>query len=124
VSLLLRCSRTAGRVGMRLNLRGEVGITFVTDSAMLEFGHGKTDVLAFPYGGSDVGDIFINLDYLARTRKLRDQHRRCEELLVHALVHLNGYTHWTFESYTRMRNKEIEVFGRACLPKWQKYRVQ
>lgn len=88
---------------------------------MEEFGHGKTDVLAFPYAQSgDIGDVFINLDYLARTRKLRDQHIRCEELLVHALVHLKGYTHGNFENYIRMRNKEIDLLGRPCLPPWQK----
>ena len=121
VPLLLTCERTASRVMRRLNLRGEVGVTFVGDQGMQEFGHGKTDVLAFPYSQSgDIGDVFINFDYLSRTRKLRDQHIRCEELLVHALVHLKGYTHSNFRDYVCMRNKEIDLLGRPCLPPWQK----
>jgi rRNA maturation RNase YbeY len=100
-------------------------VSFVGDNFMERFGHGKTDVLAFPYddksrGSSKImlGDVLINVEYVRRTRMKRQWSSRTEELLVHALVHLAGYTHDDFKSYNQMRQTEIRILGRPCLPSW------
>ena len=118
---IIRNQRIVNRVAHKLGLRGEVGVTFVDDRNMSKFNHGPTDVLAFPYEGNGlyIGDIFINVDYLSRTRKQRDKVKRGEELLVHALLHLKGYTHDDYRSYTTMRQTEARVLGRPCLPAWK-----
>ena len=117
-----RITRTLVRARKHLKLSGELGVTFVQDDRMQTFGQGKTDVLAFPYddnrSGRDIGDVFINVDYIKRIRKQSDWIPRVEELVVHALVHLAGHTHNTFTSYERMRGKERDVLGRPCLPPW------
>jgi len=121
-SSLVQLYRTMRMASVKLALHGEIGVTIVDDERMVQFGHGPTDVLAFPYSrhGPEIGDVFINKNYVQRIRKNSLWLARSEELAVHAFVHLAGHTHDTFESYNEMRRVEIQVLGRPCLPNWEK----
>ena len=58
----------------------------------------STDVLAFPAdGGELLGDIVISVPYASRQARRRGEpvSREIERLLVHGLLHLNGYDHET-----------------------------
>lgn len=79
-----------------------------------------TDVLSFPLqgvGGFDMlGSVVINLDEVTRVSK-RLGHSELEEikiLLLHGLLHLQGYDHESDDG--EMREKEIELAKRFLLP--------
>jgi probable rRNA maturation factor len=79
-----------------------------------------TDVLSFPLqgvGGFDMlGSVVINLDEVKRVSK-RLGHSELEEikiLLLHGLLHLQGYDHESDDG--EMREKEIELAKRFLLP--------
>lgn len=82
-----------------------------------------TDILSFPnypnlrpgkrinkktLEEKDLGDIIISLEYSVREAKqLRvSLQKQLQQLLVHGVCHLLGYTHDTEEGYKKMQKKE------------------
>lgn len=119
---LLRLSRTIKMARSQLPKTGRVNFCFVSNARMLDFDHGFTDVLTFPKINEDLvlGDVYMNIDFI-RSQYLTSLHlARIEELAVHSLLHLHDYTHDERAKYEAMRNKEIQVLGRPCLPVWGK----
>ena len=90
-----------------------------------------TDILSFPYyphakpgqpikprseEGKNLGDIIISLEYTRRDAKsltisLRS---RLQQLLVHGICHLLGYTHDTQKEYEQMRKKEQSLLKKIA----------
>ncbi|MCL2439511.1 MAG: rRNA maturation RNase YbeY [Alphaproteobacteria bacterium] len=66
-----------------------------------------TNVLSF----ESTGDIIISLDTLER--EAREQGKKFRDhfahILLHGLLHLNGYDHKTDAQATKMERKEIEI---------------
>ena len=93
----------------RLGLEGEVGVKLCSDATMASYNRkyrhkaGPTDVLSFPDGTRDqegstyLGDILIALPVAARQAKEagHDLKTELKILLLHGLLHLNGYDHET-----------------------------
>lgn len=95
-----------------LNLDGEeVSVSFCTDKEIRELNKkwrgidSPTDVLSFEDGGEytdedgniwkNMGDIVISYETLFRSREEtgEDEEKELKRLLVHGLLHLNGYDH-------------------------------
>jgi len=72
-----------------------------------------TNVLAFVYDGVSGGDIVLCAPVLRREarqqRKTLDAH--CAHLVVHGMLHLQGYDHHRAADATRMEAREIAVLG-------------
>ncbi|KAH9258222.1 hypothetical protein BASA81_003271 [Batrachochytrium salamandrivorans] len=119
---LLRLSRTIKMARSKLPKTGPVNFCLVSNSRMLEFDHGFTDVLTFPKINENylLGDVYMNIDFVRSQYMASMQLARIEELAVHSLLHLHDYTHDERREYDKMRNKEIQVLGRPCLPVWGK----
>jgi len=93
----------------RLELDGEVGIKFCSDSTMAAYNRkyrgksGPTDVLSFPDGSVDpegltyIGDIVIAVPVAARQAREAGHPLKAELrlLLLHGILHLAGYDHET-----------------------------
>ncbi len=105
----------------RLDLEGEVGVKFCSDSTMATYNRkyrgksGPTDVLSFPEGSMDpegftyIGDIVIAVPVAARQAKEAGHPLAAELklLLLHGILHLAGYDHET-DSGT-MNRKELSL---------------
>jgi probable rRNA maturation factor len=72
-----------------------------------------TNVLAFVYDGVSGGDIVLCAPVLRREArqqgKTLDAH--CAHLVVHGMLHLQGYDHHRAADATRMETREIAVLG-------------
>jgi probable rRNA maturation factor len=73
-----------------------------------------TNVLAFVYDGVSGGDIVLCAPVLRREArqqgKALDAH--CAHLVVHGMLHLQGYDHHHAADATRMEAREIAVLAR------------
>lgn len=118
----LRLARTIREARAKLPKTGPVAFSFVSNQTMLRFDHGYTDVLTYPKIDEDahLGDVYINVDFIKQQYMTSQFLKRIEELAVHSLLHLHDYTHDTRCDFNEMRNKEIELLGRPCLPEWRK----
>lgn len=73
-----------------------------------------TDVISFESGEEDyLGDIFICIDKVIEQAKLYEHsvNREFAFLLVHGLLHLQGYDHLTKEDESKMFAKQEEVLN-------------
>ena len=81
-----------------------------------------TNVLSFPYGGAQggavAGDIVVCAPVVAR--EAREQGKSIEahhaHLLVHGLLHLQGYDHERERDARRMERREREVLAQLGFP--------
>jgi probable rRNA maturation factor len=73
-----------------------------------------TNVLAFVYDGVSGGDIVLCAPVLRREArqhgKALDAH--CAHLVVHGMLHLQGYDHHQAADATRMEAREIAILAR------------
>ena len=73
-----------------------------------------TNVLAFVYDGVSGGDIVLCAPVLRREArqqgKTLDAH--CAHLVVHGMLHLQGYDHHQSAEATRMEARETAILGR------------
>ena len=79
----------------------------------------STDVLSFPmkkgrfrYLHPEVlGDIVVSMPAVLRQARERDitLNEELNKLLIHSILHLEGYTHETTSSARRMKSKEKEI---------------
>jgi len=74
----------------------------------------RTDVLAFPGDGDELGDVVVNADRARREARRRGIEPEAELLLyvVHGLLHLVGYDDQEPADRRRMRAQEAAVLGR------------
>lgn len=81
-----------------------------------------TDVLSFPtnVGLSPnlhpevLGDIVISLPYVFRQAKEKGIpfYEELDDILIHGILHLQGYTHGSESTARKMRKKEKEIESR------------
>ncbi|HOJ31889.1 MAG TPA: rRNA maturation RNase YbeY, partial [bacterium] len=102
-----------GKLDTRLT---RICITIVSDSKIKQLNkkflnkNYPTDVLAFHYGKT--GDIIISAE-TAQVQAFEMSHTLEEELLyliVHGILHLNGYDDTHAKSYEKMKKKQDAIF--------------
>jgi probable rRNA maturation factor len=119
-----------------LNLLGysdfDLGIWLTTNNTIRKYNRlylkkdKPTDILSFPnyhnlrpgkriiaktLEEKDLGDIIISLEYgVRKSRKLEISLQKwLQQLLVHGICHLLGYTHDTEEEYKKMQKEERKL---------------
>lgn len=103
------------------NLPDELSLVFVPVSTMTDlhetyYGEpGPTDVLAFPYDDT-TGEIFICPEIADRQRERSGNtlSREVLDLLVHALLHLEGYDHTREGDDGAHLNRQSELMDRLA----------
>ena len=70
---------------------------------------GPTDVLSFPFNSDEIlGEIVISLDTAAKQARQYGLglHEQCLVLIIHGMLHLQGFDHDTQKKEKIMRQKE------------------
>ena len=96
----------------------EIGIILLDDQKIQEYNlkyrgaDRPTDVLAFPVD-EKTGELFISLESARRQAQVYSQSLKEEVslLVIHGLLHLNGYNDTTQKSRAKMRKEEKEILN-------------
>lgn len=102
---------------------GQISITFLNPEEMAELNEeyrgnsGPTDILTFslnapeedPFGS--MGDIYLCRAAMDNQFKLNSEFELLAFLLLHGLLHLQGWTHETEEKYRLMMDKQYQILG-------------
>ena len=59
-------------------------------------------------------DIFFSIDTIENfiEKNNTDFYNHFNHLLIHSLLHINGYDHQTLNEYNKMRNQEIKILNK------------
>jgi probable rRNA maturation factor len=95
----------------------EICISFIDDISMRELNnsyrgiHRTTDVLSFPQDNEFLGDLVISYPTAIKNAKRYKTKIKYEiqKLIVHGILHLNGYDHKKKKKREIMRAKEREL---------------
>lgn len=83
-------------------------------------GHGPTNVLAFPAAAEagELGDIVICVPVLAREARAQGKPPAAHlaHLVVHGMLHLQGYDHHRPDEVRRMERREARILRRIGFP--------
>jgi probable rRNA maturation factor len=77
--------------------------------------HGATNVLAFPAAaGAELGDIVICVPVMAREARVQGKAPAAHlaHLVVHGMLHLQGYDHHRPDESRRMERCEVQILRR------------
>ncbi|MDR3208582.1 MAG: apolipoprotein N-acyltransferase [Rickettsiales bacterium] len=112
----INCTAIAEKALVHENRGAEVSITLTNDAELQKLNKkyrridAPTNVLSFETGDEELlGDVFISFDAVAREARCDGFAKHATHLLVHGILHLQGFDHIDERDAKIMERKEVKI---------------